>query len=236
MESTLARGPERLIVSLHIPKTGGTSFGAAMEQAWPGGVAYFYRPNNRLTHPMLRDRDRLGDPELLAELEATGVRVMHGHAPAEWFREAIPEPSRYWTWLRDPVERVISAYYYLQSRTKRLTALAEENGAEAPRDRVRGKTLEQFARRPQHRDMQSRALSDFAIEDLGFVGITERFDESLDILGLPRLEGAGARNVNKARPEIEPRVRRLVAQCNAADVALYERALDLHEKRKAALR
>ena len=232
----MVRGPQRLIVSLHIPKTGGTSFGAVMEQAWPGGVAYFYRPGNRLTHPLLRDRDRLGDADLLAELEATGIRVMHGHAPADWFRDAVPDPSRYWTWVRDPVERVISAYYYLQGRARRLATREDQGNGEAPRDRVRGKTLEQFAKRRQHRNMQTRALAGFALPDMGFVGITERFDESLAILGLPALENAGPKNVNKARPEIDPAIRRLIRRFNDEDIALYERALDLHERRRAGLR
>jgi sulfotransferase famil protein len=227
----MARGPQRLIVSLHIPKTGGTSFGAVMEQAWPGGVAYFYRPGNRLTHPMLRDRDRLGDPELLAELEETGVKVIHGHAPASRFREAIPDPARYWTWVRDPVERVISAYYYLDSRAKRLAA----RDGEPSRDRIRGRTLEQFARRPAHRNMQSRALADFDMAELGFVGVTERFDESLAILGLPALTKVAAKNVNKTRPEIDPKVRHMIWRFNEEDRRLYDRALELHEKRKAAL-
>jgi len=231
MEPSLARGPERLIVSLHIPKTGGTSFGAVLEQAYPGGVAYFYRPTNRMTHPMLKDRDRLGDPELLAELEASGIQVMHGHAPAEWFREAIPDASRYWTWLRDPVERVISAYYYLQER---VTRQARQPGGEPPRDRVRGRTLEQFASRRQHRNLQSRALGGFDLEKMGFVGITEKFDESVAILGLPPLGSARTRNVNRARPQVDEEVRRLIWRVNDQDVALYERALELHEKRRSS--
>jgi hypothetical protein len=229
MEPVLARGPERLIVSLHIPKTGGTSFGAVLERAYPGGVAYFYRPTNRLTHPLLKDRARLGDPALLAELEDSGIRVMHGHAPADWFRAAIPDPARYWTWLRDPVERVISAYYYLQERATRQ---ARQPGGEPPRDRVRGRTLEQFASRRQHRNLQSRALAGFELDQMGFVGITERFDESIAILGLPPLDAGRTRNVNKARPEVDDEVRRLIWRVNDQDVALYERALELHEARR----
>jgi hypothetical protein len=229
MEPSLARGPERLIVSLHIPKTGGTSFGAVLEQAYPGGVAFFYRPTNRLTHPLLRDRDRLGDPALLAELEASGIRVMHGHAQAEWFRDAIPDPARYWTWLRDPVERVISAYFYLQERVTKQPSLPD--GQPTP-DRVRGRSLKQFAKRLQHRNLQSRALGGFELEKMGFVGITEKFDESIAILGLPPLDTALTRNVNRDRPVVDDELRRLIRRVNHEDVALYERALELHETRK----
>ena len=230
MEQPLApvRGHDRLIVSLHIPKTGGTSFGAVLQQAYPGGVAFCYRPDNRLTHPLLRDRRRLSDPELLAELEASGIRVIHGHAPAAWFLPNISDPARYWTWLRDPVERVISAYYYLQSRTKRL---AGPDGR-APRDRIRGRTLEQFAARLQHRNLQSRSLAEFDIEQMGFVGITERFEESLAILGLPPPDAERTKNVNKARPEVDPEVRALIRRVNDQDAALYERGLELHERRR----
>src|SRR4051812_10957069 len=85
------KGPQHLIVSLHIPKTGGTSFSDVLERAYPGQVAFFYSETNKLTHPMLKDHARLRDPALLAEMESAGVKVIHGHAPAGWFLKSIPD-------------------------------------------------------------------------------------------------------------------------------------------------
>lgn len=221
------KGPQRLIISLHIPKTGGTSFSDVLERAYPGEVAFFYREKNKLTHPKLKDHARLRDPELLAELEADGIRIIHGHAPGRWFLKSVPDQRRFWTWVRDPVERVISAYYYLVRRGERDRA---RPGAE----KVEGRSLEDYAREEANQNIQSRVLTDMDLSRMGFVGVTERFDESLAMLGLQQHQLPKARNRNKKKPEVDPELKRLIAELNAEDMALYEEAVRLFEQRKAA--
>lgn len=219
-------GPQRLIVSLHIPKTGGTSFSDVLERAYPGEVAFFYRANNKLTHPKLKDHGRLREAELLNEIEADGIKVIHGHAPGRWFLKSIPDQSRFWTWVRDPVERVISAYYYLVQRGLR--------GKERPgAAKVEGRTLEEYAREEQNQNIQSRVLNGMNLDEMGFVGVTERFDESLAMLGLSEHVLPKARNRNKKKPEVEPELRQLIAELNAEDVKLYEDAVRIFEARLA---
>jgi hypothetical protein len=220
-------GLQRLIISLHIPKTGGTSFSDVLERAYPGQVAFFYRDKNKLTHPKLRDHARLRDPELLTELAADGIRVIHGHAPGGWLLKAAPDQRQYWTWVRDPVERVISAYYYLVQRGQRGR---DRPGAE----KVAGRTLEQYARTAQNQNIQSRVLNGMDLSRMGFVGVTERFDESLAMLGLSQHLPPKPRNRNKTKPEVDPALKRLIAELNARDIALYEEAVRLFDQRKAA--
>lgn len=222
-----AKGPERLIVSLHIPKTGGTSFSDVLERAYPDEVAFFYRANNKLTHPKLKDHARLRDPALLCEIENDGIRIIHGHAPGRWFLKSIPDQTRFWTWVRDPVERVISAYYYLVQRGQR--------GRERPGAiKVEGRTLEEYAMIEQNQNIQSRVLKDMDLSKMGFVGVTERFDESLAMLGLSQHVLPKPRNRNKKKAEVDPALKKLIAELNAEDVALYEEALRLFEARLAA--
>lgn len=222
-----AKGPERLIVSLHIPKTGGTSFSDVLERAYPNQVAFFYRANHKLTHPKLRDRAGLRDPGVLSEIEDEGIKVIHGHASGRWFLKSIPDQSRYWTWVRNPVERVISAYYYLGQRGQRDR---ERPGA----SKVEGRSLEEFAMTEQNQNIQSRVLKSMDLSQMGFVGITERFDESLAMLGLSQHVLPKPRNRNKAKAEVDPALKTLIAELNAEDVALYHDAVRLFEARLAA--
>jgi hypothetical protein len=218
-------GSQRLIISLHIAKTGGTSFSEVLESAFPGKVAFFYRENNKLTHPKLKDHAKLREPGLLAELEADGVRVVHGHAPARWFMNSVPDQSQYWTWVRDPVERVISGYFYLVGRARR-----ERPGS----TKVVGRTLEEFVREEKNQNIQSRVLTGLDLPKMGFVGVTERFDESLTMLGLQQHLPDKPRNRNKKKPVVDPDLKQLIAELNAEDVAVYQEALRLFEQRKAA--
>lgn len=221
-----AEGPQHLIVSLHIPKTGGTSFSDVLTRAYPDQVAFFYREKHRLTHDKLRDRDNLRKPEVLAEIERDGIRVIHGHAAGRWFLRSIPDQSRYWTWVRDPVERVISAYYYLIQRGQR--------GDRPGVAKVVGRTLEEYARGEQNQNIQSRVLNGLDLSQMGFVGVTERFDESLGLLGFSQHQLPKPRNRNKAKAEVDPALKRLIAELNAEDVALYAEAVRLLDTRLAA--
>lgn len=219
--------PERIIVSLHIPKTGGTSFATVLERAFPGQVAYFYKAHNRRTHPLLREHGRALDSSVIAEMEAEGVRFLHGHGAFSTYAPAMPDPARYWTWLRDPVDRVVSSYHYHRKRQEQ-----PETAGRGP-DKVAGRDLAGFARALVNRNQQSRILAGAPIEALGFVGITERFDQSLARLGLTSDALPRAKNVNRKRPDATLEERRLIAELNAADVALYEQALRLHEAQAA---
>lgn len=219
-----AKGPQRLIVSLHIPKTAGTSFSDVLQRAYPDQVAFFYRENNKLTHPKLKDRNRLRDPELLKELEDDGIRIIHGHAPGRWFLRSIRDQKRYWTWLRDPVERVISAYYYQLQRKAIGRDVKDDIGG----------TLEQYARSEDNQNGQSRVLTGLDLSKMGFVGITERFDESLALLGFEEHQPNKPRRRNKTKPEVDPALKALIAELNAADIALYQQAVRLFEARRAA--
>lgn len=216
--------PQRLIVSLHIPKTGGTSFAAVLQRAFPGQVAYLYKPYHPRTHPLLRERGKTLEPTVLARLEADGVRVLHGHGALSLYAEAAPDLGRVWTWLRDPVERVISSYFYQSSRSERAGSRPEM------RDRVVGRSLADYARMPANRNLQSRILGPIQVDSLGFVGITEMFDESLALLGLSR-DRTKMRNINNRRPEVSEADRELIAHLNQADIALYAQAVDLHNAR-----
>lgn len=130
------------------------------------------------------------------------------------------------TWLRDPVERVVSNYHhFLRSPDMRddcCRALHE-----------RRLSLLQFAELDWMRNEATRYLAGKPLDAFAFVGIAERFEESLQRLG-HRFSWSGqvlARrdNTNPARLtdryELTTAERECIAALNADDQVMYDQAV-----------
>src|SRR5438270_3666139 len=88
--------PDRPLFYLHVPKCGGMSVNVLLDRVFPpGGVR------------------RLGHHAAAVSGNAAGVgrHPCHtGHAPYR-FRDALPAAAAVATFLRDPIERAVSAFY-----------------------------------------------------------------------------------------------------------------------------
>ena len=219
-----------LVVSVHVPKTGGGSFRAVLEAYADGRLQRDYA-DRPLAPASARQRlvRALSRPRL-----EPGTRVVHGHFIATKYWRRYPD-ARYIAWFREPVERLASHYHYwkrnpdLQHPVCRR--LIEED-----------LSLEAFAALPEMRDVQSRLLGEVPVDALAFVGITERYDDSLElfrsIFGLSLEAQAAREHVNPERNgdryQLDPAVRSLIAELNAADVQLYPHALTRYEELRQA--
>ena len=222
--------PDRLIVSLHVPKTAGTAFADVLTQNYGSAVAFAYGPDHPKTHPLLRQLPASIPAETIAKLEQEGVRVVHGHFSAHRYLEAVPDPARYWMWLRDPVERMISEYYFNRGRddaeNPQVAQIREEN-----------LSLGDYAAKTRTRNLHKHLLGPLKIEELGFVGISEFFDECLALTGLaPLPKKTRLRNVTRNKEPVDIDTRRVIARNNIIDIALYSAALQrvLADRRAAS--
>jgi hypothetical protein len=215
---------KNLIISIHIPKTGGTTFVDVLRKyvqevlyldygtEGPGPTALFRR-GKRLTAPF---ESIIEDLELLPERS-----VIHGHSQAKKYIDRFPN-AIYATWLRDPVERVISNYLYWQrshipgdERWEQITA--------------QNMSLEQFAQLDFVRDLQQAFLSPLTVEEFDFIGITEEYDRSLELfrrLFCPDTPlDATAQNDNPNRQgkfyDLDPEIRKKIRLLNERDVHTY---------------
>jgi hypothetical protein len=245
-DSTVASEPEvgqsdKAVIFLHLPKCAGTTLNRIIEWEYnpmrvfsidPIFFLWSYKKLNRW--PAKR----------LAQMQ-----VFKGHMPFG-IHKRLPQPSTYITFLRDPVERVISAYYFAR------------NYALHPNHRWMSKiTLEEYVRTSPNHNVQCKYISGrpfvgnhhagpcdeetlaMAKENLSrhfsLVGLTERFDEGLAILKILfdwEIAKYAKFNITKHRMKkatLPPSTVELIAERNQYDVALYEYAVPIFEQTRA---
>src|SRR5438876_9976046 len=98
-----------LLVFVHIPKTAGTTISTILH--------HHYGPRSRRinTSGAAHDAGRLQERVTAALAEPT-VQVVQGHI-SFGVSELLPADARYATLLRDPVERTLSEFHHLVTRT-----------------------------------------------------------------------------------------------------------------------
>ncbi len=201
---------------IHIPKTAGTSFRRAAEKYFPEkDLIRNYGPNSPETHEQIRQLDLSKDQyPLVRFMNSSDWGFYCGHVN---FNDtcAFSPVHHVVTFLRDPIEQVISHYSHFQ--------------------RWYGyqKSIEDFVRTRSTQNLQSKYLSSVDIRLLGLIGITEKFDESVEIFNKKfdcQLE-VMRQNANDLKQEYDKDLKNLIRECNQDDLTLYESALTLHAQR-----
>lgn len=235
-----------MIISIHIPKTAGTTFRNYLHKVFDGGVLHDYG----LDAPELNDlfdssfpdiatiRDKgYFDIRLLSEgilefkqaLRSRRIRAIHGHFDINKYLGIFPRAT-YLVWLRDPLERALSHYQFLQ---RILSDPTDETNSSIYYGRL---SFDDWMLRPENINLQYRlTLGD--LTRFHFVGITEQFDRSLSVFrkiaGLDQKSfdfPAWPENVNprkrlKARYKTSKQTREQFTELNQADIVLYNEAV-----------
>lgn len=210
------------LVSLHIPKTAGTSFEKTLIKEY--GRQSFARldiaPRGIFLDGNAFDQKHL--PEKL--------RVIHGHFSLENLFETFKETKnvKIITWLRDPVSRVISNYYYLKERLLANMKNPDEGNNVFNRMTV---SLEEFAARRNNQNRMYKFTKGLAMDQVYFIGILEDFDNELEILG-NRLGWGSTKtfHVNRTgleRPQLNSEDRAMIESYNQKDMSLYREAVSI---------
>lgn len=241
-----------ILIHLHIPKNAGTTLSRMVK------LRLVTRPPTRvLDHDTILGfynvsglDERLQAIEKLPPGKQKRVRFFEAHC-GYGVHDRLPSPNRYMTFIREPIDRTLSVYYHCrkeghiepsvtledflsrlpdnpvwQTDNAQVRYLAGENGLidTRPHGEVDSAMLE---------------LAKQRLDSMFFVGLMERFDESVLLLGR-RLGWSrlcyGRSNVNpdrKRADQIDPGVRGLVEQRNEHDVELYNHARRLVERRIA---
>jgi len=213
------------LISLHIPKTAGTSFRTVLKSVYgEDQVAMF----NIEVNGMIRMNDRS-----YQEKDLPKVRVIHGHFVYDSLRKKfeLPEDHKLITWVRDPVKRVISNFYYLESR---IIELLDEQRNNLDILSKLQRTLIEFARAEINRNRQVKFLSGSHLEDYDFVGISEFFDQEVSRLSaVLKWKGVPEIPHHNKTPErathLSNEIVEEIQALNAEDTQLYNSALQIRK-------
>jgi hypothetical protein len=251
-----------MLLSLHILKTGGQSFEDTLAITYgPGkvftddyGVMSVASEKHAFTNPLpnsLKDKAKsllrassLGAAAYKVYLSAKtktvkglppGTECICGHFSLSKYLSQFPDATLV-TWVRDPVDRLASLYNYLLS-------IPESSPEWFKKDKP---SFKEFALSSHFKDGMTTVLEGVPLERFDFIGLTERYDESLtrfgDILfkktGL-ELKVAPPKNVNPKRKtlggrydEIDPMLREEIYLYHSNDTQLYRKSLQRFESER----
>ncbi len=224
------RFAEELCVFLHVPKTAGSSLSHELARLREPYINIHRRYFHGEAVSFSRVEDELGAAIDRGKIDT--ARSCSGHftwAMAASLRWARPD-ARFFTFLRDPVARVISDYRY--SRTPSHPT-HREMIAKFP-------SIESYLKAPETQNKMSRFLlpdeavspveiDAFVSRHYAFIGLLEDYAMSFNILA--RMLGEDAMPSEHKRVtedtednivDITPELREQVAQVNQRDVALHD--------------
>jgi hypothetical protein len=212
------------IISVHIPKTVGTTFRHILLEIYgKDQVIKLYDSPER--------KSILSNPDIIKEMT-----VIHGHFKTSFFRQYFPD-AKWIVWLRHPIFRLISEYFYQHQRIHKI------------QDRETKRVLEldlgilQYAKINRNQNIQSLYIDEMNLRDFDFVGIQEFFDEDLAELKLLM----GWDNCKNSNPNKNPhpdyimgleailndtKLMNQLALLNSKDMELYQTALELRAERR----
>lgn len=228
------------VIGLHIPKTGGMT------------LRTFVVPNFQSDHFFEiaggRYVERLEELRLLDDAKKASLRLVLGHLPYgvhEW----LPRPCRYFTMLRDPVDRVLSHYYYvleqpthpLHERVVSSSMSLEEYVTSGLSAELSNGQTRLLCGWPEIDSLRgdgecTQAVFEAArknLEQVAAVGLMEEFNRSLELyrttFGWAK-QPIQRRNVTKKRSAVDSHsaeTLRVIRDRNSFDLALYEHARQL---------
>ena len=209
------------LISLHIPKTAGTSFRLILESVY--GSNEVMRVDLPIDDPKLKVNKEDYNSDRLPK-----AKVIHGHFNYELLSSEVrlPDQVPIVTWVRDPVERVISNYFYLSDRLESI--LDEKNRGVNILSKLK-RNLKEYAQCEINRNRQSKFLKGLNLDDITFIGVVENFEEEIKvlakILGWKNVESVKV-NSTKKKDFVDQEIRDIIYEMNLKDVELYNSVLE----------
>lgn len=161
---------DSIIIFPHVPKTGGSSIRHALLKS------YGYSLNLDYENPPVYGNEERQARELILQDKISKKRdkylikynIIYGHFPANRY-DSLGTTVKKAIFFRDPVNRTCSHYFY------------GLNNASLANDSSTKQTITEYSKRPFIRHFYENYLAGVEINQFDFVGITEYFDESIEL-------------------------------------------------------
>lgn len=229
-----------MIISMHTPKAGGSSFKILLENHYKGRFLADYGdlPINKGFDERTRNakffhrKFKLYNKHMFNYKK---IECVHGHFMPYKYSSLLGKKDVFFvTWLREPIERMASHYsYWNRTFNKDTTAplhkrVVNENW-----------TFEQFCLSDEISNMYSKFLWKFSIQNFDFIGILEDYEEEVkcfskkyldvEINEVPKFNV----NPNKISTDIiDVDIIDKIKKVNYKDYDLYKYALDKKRTRE----
>jgi hypothetical protein len=235
-----------VILFVHIPKAAGAHLKAVLDRIYtPEQICHDY--DDRIAVPSspyhtspVSWRRRTND--LLRTLSPR-VEMIYGHFAVTKYFDLLPS-ARLMTWVREPVARLISMYFFLRT-LEDVPGL--DHVIQSAAKRV---SFAEFVEIPVNQNMMTRLyLHPARADDFEFIGMQEHCEDDLSErgrrLGWPNVPRSSERVNSNPFPGYREAVReirsdgdliRRIERMNRADVEFHRECLDLRKRRLRAAR
>ncbi len=217
-----------MIISLHLPKTAGSSFKVSLEQYFEQKLLLDYTDLPINTPLFQRNRNALISSLSITEYDFGEVECIHGHfMPIKYLLLNSIKSLKFVTWMRHPVERIISHYYFWQRR------YSPEAPALHKRVIEEKWTLSKFCLSDEMRDLYNQFLWGFPLNNFDFIGITEHYEDDFKYFTNKYLNKdipSFRENLNVCKNgnySINKSLRNQIESFHQVDMELYQKALNL---------
>ena len=194
------------LISMHIPKTAGTSFRNTLKDIYGNKLGLVYE--NKWPH------------------ESRGYEVIHGHFYLERMLNEFPD-AQVITWVRNPMDRIISLYQFW----KVLPDIKNDLQIDIKSGKL---DLVEFSRIDGIGNEMTKYFSDISLERFLFIGVVEDYSNDLNELGGILKWSSWNENIqninNRKRNVIDSKIINEVNTNLKADNKLYNEILKFRKK------
>ena len=227
-----------MIISVHTPKCGGSSFRALLENHYRENFIADYsdKPINKPAEERIESAEKF-KTHLILDSYKKQNSCIHGHFLPYKYSDLLSLPNvTFITWLRDPLERLASHFHYWK-RTENNDNKANF-GAFRKKVKKENWSFEKFCLCSELQNIYSSLFYNFPIDQFEFIGITEYFNSEINYFSSTylnkKIEEIPNRNVNTDKKEAyfkDPKLIAAVKAFHLEDYKIYESALLKRQKR-----